>query len=214
MGITNQASGLKPGVCTSTTRPSAPYEGMMIYETDTDMVAVYNGTAWRYISATTPTNGTVLQVQSTTVTSVVTISGSSTPANITGMSVSITPKSSSSKVLIIGAINIGGGSSSSLRTFVSLTGGNAGTGYRGDANGSNQRVAISSDQPVDTYGVRQYNLLYLDAPATTSATTYQVQAGSDGGSTTLYLNRGFYDNSGLTNVARSASTITAMEIAA
>ena len=40
------ASGIKPGVCTSTTRPTAPYEGMMIYETDTDKVLVWNGSAW------------------------------------------------------------------------------------------------------------------------------------------------------------------------
>lgn len=37
---------LKQGVCTSTTRPAAPFEGQMIYETDTDKVLVYNGSAW------------------------------------------------------------------------------------------------------------------------------------------------------------------------
>jgi len=36
----------KPGVCTSSTRPASPYEGQMIYETDTDKVLVYNGSAW------------------------------------------------------------------------------------------------------------------------------------------------------------------------
>jgi hypothetical protein len=37
---------LKPGVCTSTTRPTAPYEGQFIYETDTDALLVYNGSSW------------------------------------------------------------------------------------------------------------------------------------------------------------------------
>jgi len=49
MGLSQQigASSLsKPGVCTSSTRPATPYEGQMIYETDTDKVLVYNGTAW------------------------------------------------------------------------------------------------------------------------------------------------------------------------
>ena len=49
MGISQQigASSLsKPGVCTSSTRPATPYEGQMIYETDTDKVLVYNGSAW------------------------------------------------------------------------------------------------------------------------------------------------------------------------
>lgn len=35
-------------VCTSTTRPSVPYDGMPVYETDTDRVAVYNGVIWTY----------------------------------------------------------------------------------------------------------------------------------------------------------------------
>lgn len=46
MAINNLGTGLRPGVCTSTTRPTAPFEGQMIYETDTDKVLVYNGYAW------------------------------------------------------------------------------------------------------------------------------------------------------------------------
>lgn len=46
MPISNVSSGLRSGVCTSTTRPSAPYEGQVIYETDTDRVLVWNGTRW------------------------------------------------------------------------------------------------------------------------------------------------------------------------
>jgi hypothetical protein len=37
---------LKPGVCTSSTRPASPFEGQVIFETDTDRLYVYNGTAW------------------------------------------------------------------------------------------------------------------------------------------------------------------------
>jgi len=37
---------LTPGVCTSSTRPTAPFEGQMVYETDTDQLLVWNGTAW------------------------------------------------------------------------------------------------------------------------------------------------------------------------
>jgi hypothetical protein len=32
--------------CTSTTRPSAPYEGQFVYETDTKTVSIYDGSAW------------------------------------------------------------------------------------------------------------------------------------------------------------------------
>lgn len=41
---------LKPGVCTSTTRPASPYDGQVIYETDTDRAMVYNGTGWVVLS--------------------------------------------------------------------------------------------------------------------------------------------------------------------
>jgi hypothetical protein len=44
--VVGAQSIVKPGVCTSSTRPASPYEGQMIYETDTDKVLVYNGSAW------------------------------------------------------------------------------------------------------------------------------------------------------------------------
>jgi hypothetical protein len=46
MAISNNSTGLRPGVCTSTTRPTAPYEGQHIYETDTDIVYLWSGSAW------------------------------------------------------------------------------------------------------------------------------------------------------------------------
>lgn len=52
MGISNLSTGLRPGVCTSTTRPSTPFEGQMIYETDTNQVLVYEGAAWVMIADT------------------------------------------------------------------------------------------------------------------------------------------------------------------
>jgi len=41
---------IQPGVCTSTTRPASPYEGQAIYETDTDKMYIWNGSAWRYMA--------------------------------------------------------------------------------------------------------------------------------------------------------------------
>lgn len=52
MTISNISNGLRSGVCTSTTRPSAPYEGQMIYETDTNRVLVYDNAAWVMIADT------------------------------------------------------------------------------------------------------------------------------------------------------------------
>jgi hypothetical protein len=56
MAISNNNTGIRTGVCTSTTRPTAPYEGQHIYETDTDIEYVWNGSAWvvNYVSANSP----------------------------------------------------------------------------------------------------------------------------------------------------------------
>ena len=50
MAINSLSTGFRPGVCTSSTRPTAPYEGQQIYETDTDKSLVWSGAAWLYLS--------------------------------------------------------------------------------------------------------------------------------------------------------------------
>jgi len=37
---------VKPGVCTSATRPAVPYDGQVVYLTDTDQTIVWDGTQW------------------------------------------------------------------------------------------------------------------------------------------------------------------------
>lgn len=44
--ILGASSAIRAGVVTSSTRPSAPYTGQLIYETDTARLAAYNGSAW------------------------------------------------------------------------------------------------------------------------------------------------------------------------
>lgn len=47
MAISNASSGFRAGVCTSTTRPSQPYIGQLIFETDTFAMNFWNGSAWQ-----------------------------------------------------------------------------------------------------------------------------------------------------------------------
>jgi hypothetical protein len=42
--------GIKPGVCTSSTRPANPYSGQVIYETDTNRTLVYDNSAWLVVA--------------------------------------------------------------------------------------------------------------------------------------------------------------------
>lgn len=48
--VVGAQSIVRPGVCTSSTRPASPYDGQVIYETDTDKTLVYNGTGWVFLS--------------------------------------------------------------------------------------------------------------------------------------------------------------------
>ena len=49
-GITGAQSIIKPGVCTSSTRPAVPFDGQVIYMTDVDQTAVWDGTAWTVLA--------------------------------------------------------------------------------------------------------------------------------------------------------------------
>lgn len=199
---------LKPGVCTSSTRPASPYDGMMIYETDTNLVRIWNGTAWKTLSYSDYTNGSVIQVQSTTKTDTFSASNSNTFTDITGLSVSITPTSTSSKILV--TANIVGSTTSNGVANVQLIRGSTAICI-GDSAGSRPRATVSTDSNgLDQVVTASIN--FLDSPATTSATTYKLalNTGDTGG--TAYINRTLGDGDSIYQ-GRYASTITVMEIA-
>ena len=56
MAISSSATGLRPGVCTSTTRPTNPYTGQIIFQTDDGQMLVWNGTAWASLNPTANRN--------------------------------------------------------------------------------------------------------------------------------------------------------------
>jgi hypothetical protein len=151
----------------------------------------------------------VLQVVSTTKTDTYTdSSGTGTLTTITGLSATITPQSTSSKILIYATLNYGANGGN--RAIFGLTGGNT-SAYVGDAAGSRRRVATGA-QSIDANDVVPVSLLYLDSPSSTSAITYAVQAADIAGGT-LYINRSSTDTNA-TNFARYASTIVVAEISA
>jgi len=72
MPISNLSNGLRTGVCTSTNRPTTPYEGQVIYETDTDLSYIWGGAAWQQVSGGTAVgNSGLVYVSSTTIGSAV-----------------------------------------------------------------------------------------------------------------------------------------------
>lgn len=56
MSISSKATGLRPGVCTSTTRPTSPYTGQLIFQTDTGTMHNWDGTTWQFLAPTQQRN--------------------------------------------------------------------------------------------------------------------------------------------------------------
>lgn len=157
----------RPGVCTSSTQPASPYEGQVIYETDTDLLRIWNGSAWRTLAFGTATNGPIIQVVQATYGTMV--SSSSTTFADTGLTASITPKSTSNKILVSvhqnGCWKSSGnaGSAVGVRLYRDSTGivdFAVDSGYTGTA----LEVLLGSEA-----------VIYLDSPNTTSSVTYKTQ---------------------------------------
>jgi len=127
----------------------------------------------------------------------------------TGLSASITPSSSSSKVLVL--CTLGGVSGANTSFKGKLVRGSTDI-FVGDS-ASNRPQASASGQTSNNYNIQQLVMNFLDSPSTTSSTTYKAQFGSNG-SVTVYLNRTSRDNDGSAEDARSASSIILMEVLA
>jgi hypothetical protein len=50
MAVSSTTGGLRTGVCLSTDRPQNPYDGQVIYETDTNRTLVWDNSAWVVIA--------------------------------------------------------------------------------------------------------------------------------------------------------------------
>ena len=147
--------------------------------------------------------GKVLQVKQSVVTN--RQSGSGGFNDITGLSVSITPSATSSKILVMGSLTAGSGNQYTFARFMRDT---TAIGIA-DANSSNQRASFGNFYNGDDNDWATYAQTFLDSPSTTSATTYKIQVTAGG--STYYIN---YGGAGSTISSRGngISTITVMEI--
>jgi hypothetical protein len=144
--------------------------------------------------------GKVLQVVSTTKTDAFTTTSGSA-VDITGMSVSITPSSASNKILV--NVSIGTHDLTAAATYgyiLKRDSTSIGVGIGGDGTASTMAGTMNADR-----GEGQ-SMMFLDTPATTSSTTYKLQAYVN--SATLSIN----DREGNADYS-TISTITVMEIA-
>lgn len=162
------------------------------------------------LTDTSPKAGNVIQVVSTTKTDKFTTTSSSA-VDITGLSVTITPTSASSKILIVTNINYGGDTNLYGAFFVLRNSTNVVVGTY--PTGNQTAATFGVGQTYDIYKVDCASNTYLDSPNTTSATTYKVQAATKDASTTFTINAPFSTNNNA-YIIGGTSTITVMEIAA
>ena len=145
--------------------------------------------------------GQVLQVVNATYSTQTTNASTSVYAN-TGLTASITPKFSTSKILVLinhnGNVNIGNSSTGAIK-------------FKLQKNGSDisfiDGMSSYNGNSANNSGGATTSIVYQDSPATTSSTTYSTQfAARNVGTAYIQYN----DGAGL----QSVSTITLMEIAA
>jgi len=154
--------------------------------------------------------GHVIQVVSTTKTDTFTTSSSSF-TDVTGLSLTLTPVSSSSKFLVVAQLI---GSATSGTNFASFRFTRNGTAIGvADADGNRVQAGAFFAWPgVDGDAHMSTGMSHLDSPSTTNAVTYKVQmSNTNHSSSAVYLNRSQSDTEG--SRARTTSTITVMEIA-
>jgi hypothetical protein len=168
------------------------------------------GSSGTILTTTSPKAGNVIQVVSTTKTNKFTTTSTSA-VDITGLSVTITPTSASSKILIVTNINYGGDTNLYGAFFVLRNSTNVVVGTY--PTGNQTAATFGVGQPYDIYKLMCASNTYLDSPNLTSAITYKVQASTYDVATTFTINAPFSTNNG-SYIIGGTSTITVMEIAA
>jgi len=153
--------------------------------------------------------GKILQVVSTTKTNKFSTTTSEAWVDITGLSVSITPTSSSNKILIQYDTQLSG----TEVMFIKLVRGSTDIAI-GDEGTNRIRCTQGGQKQADNQDkVASFSGSFLDSPSTTSATTYKIQGRVYGSSQYFKVNSSNND-SNTTYTGRGVSSITAIEVAA
>ena len=154
--------------------------------------------------------GKILQVIQTSKTNTFTTT-STTATAITGLDVTITPSSVSSKILVMCFMTVCSDSSTGYPVWYLQRG--ATQILIGDAGQANQRRVTSGSAPLNNNYLSNASISYLDSPASTSALTYGMYASTADSSGTVAINRTIVDGNNNYN-ARGTSTIIVMEVGA
>ena len=222
-------------VVTSPTTPTGATAGDLWFNNNDGTLYVYYNdgisTYWTEIKANSSLNttldarvslieagnrripGSIVQVVQGVLSDPVTITTQSS-WTATGLTATITPKFSTSKILVTAHVGLGSSNGTSYDAGLGLF--RNGTEYQ-FPNYSTLGGRLNSFMPfVDRnqslYEMTTVSNSYLDSPATTSALTYDIRAYIYNNSNAHYINRTGSDAAGLGDT-RMISTLTLMEVA-
>lgn len=151
--------------------------------------------------------GKVLQVVQGTLTTATT--STSTGYADTGLTVTITPSATTSKILVLSSMMVGVGSSTVYAIKVRMLRGGTPLNL-GSSSGSRNTVTGGGGGYNAQNSHATYTANYLDSPSTTSATTYKLQFASTDGNI-VSVNRSTSDGNS-TSYNRGSGSIIVMEI--
>ena len=139
---------------------------------------------------------------------------STTYADITGLSVTLTPRDANSKFIISFAVWDAG---THFKTYLNLLRGStvlhADADGAGDSRNRSTSAFVTDDAEMDTHGnMHCHSMTVVDEPATSSSVTYKVQSKARSGHT-AYVNRSTTDRASTEYDDRFVSHILVMEIA-
>ena len=159
-------------------------------------------------------NGGIIQIKQTVITDTKSYTANAnTYADMPGFNCTITPSSSSSKIMIV--VGIGALHQESGTIAAKVQRGSTDIGV-GDANGSRPRSGFRmyGSSIYNTNHCGSYHYTFLDSPATTSATTYKLVTMGEGSSSyPVYLNRSVQDsNDAYSYRSTTISTMTLYEV--
>jgi hypothetical protein len=183
-------------------------EGLLTYNLDQGRLEVYNGTAW-VEPAPEPPAGIGSNVVQAVRTAPLSLSSLGVYVDVTDVTLSITPSSATSKILLIASATINSTSESqnvvarlmrdSTEIAVGTSPGNRIVGSFGTNNSSNRRAANHG-------GI---GITWLDSPNTTSAITYKMQVRCP---FTVIVSQYFSGDNDANNIS-APTVLTAIEVA-
>ena len=154
-------------------------------------------------------SGSVIQVVQATKTNTQGINASGW-TDISGLSLNITPTSTSSTILILAQVQVGTSEQFSVDSGLGIYR-NSTLVLQGDAAGSRSRTTVGVGARA-RYEINSNSIMYVDNPATTSSTNYNIKFFRSGTDGTMQINREM-DDADASSSFRTTSSIIAMEIA-